>query len=530
MGNPELNCTIQPMRQEVKTTSFSFHLPINPLTAVLIVITTALLVRYLRNLYSIFERINLPGPKPKWVFGNIQDFRDKNPLDVFAAWRKKYGDVYGFFEGFRPSVVINDPEMARQVLVTHFDNFHVRPIYNPFVYYPDDRSLLNIFGEDWRQQRHVVSSVFNSASFKYMISGMEHVSERLLQKVSEIESESPEGFNISLLLDRYVVDSFAYSGFDYDVDSLNNENAPLYRYMVEFNNSASAENPATGLCRVYASLIPLLKVFDTKHREAAHVHLQEMRKLITTQKEKITSDPDSNCRKNLLGQLMLHEYPVKDESGKVVCKRSLTDEEVIAHMNSLIGGGISTAGATLSFVLHQLAMNPHVEQQAYEYVLEHCGTDGLPDTSTLKRLDFLEQIIKETLRLLPCAPGVARTCTNDCEINNVQFKEGMLIRIMGCTLYSDPDIFPNPDVFDPKRFEASECEKRHTSLFLPFGQGPRVCPGVKFAFLQLKVSLIKILQQFSIQKCSRTMDPLPTTLKPILCPMEGVFVKLVRRK
>ncbi|KAJ8311576.1 hypothetical protein KUTeg_010931 [Tegillarca granosa] len=170
------------------------------LVCLTIVLTIIYYSRKLKKNYSLFEELKIPGPSPKWIFGNIQDFRDKrtdcvghvmsrdpkqkmcslkigsiisakkllNPFDVFKLWRKQYGNIYGYFEGFRPSIVVNDPEMAKNILVKYFDKFHARPIHNPFSYYPDNHSLLNTSGSIWKQQRAIVAKAFNMASMEHL--------------------------------------------------------------------------------------------------------------------------------------------------------------------------------------------------------------------------------------------------------------------------------------------------------------------------------------------------------------------------
>ena len=70
----------------------------------------------------------------------------------------------------------------------------------------------------------------------------------------------------------------------------------------------------------------------------------------------------------------MKEYTTRDEQGKT-CKQRLTDEEVVAHINSLVGGGLGTTNVALSFVLHELTVNPKVQQQAYKYILDYCGKE-----------------------------------------------------------------------------------------------------------------------------------------------------------
>lgn len=483
----------------------------------------------IREEYNLFKTLNIPGPKPVMIFGNILEFRNKNPLDVFKQWRKTYGDIFGFFEGFMPKLVINCPEMAKQILVKEFEKFHIRPLINPFVYTPDENSLLNMHGAEWKGQRSIFASAFNSTSMKHLSDSISHIGEKFCTKVTIQKKSNPEGFNITSLVDRYILDSFAKSCFDFNTNSLDNEDVLSYRFMKAFNQSAAS--PISRLARIYHLLIPLLQPFDYKHKKAREASMKEIREHVS--RKLIEYSQSSNEKhKTLLGQMLRRSSPGQNDNGNNTGPH-LDVEEIAGHINSLIGGSIQATNACLSFVIHMLAVNPQAQQKALEEVIELCGYDESPSFEDLRKMEYLDMFINETLRLLPCAPGVARTCTENCNINGVHFKKGVNVVAMMCTLYCDDRVFPNPDQFIPERFSPEEVKKRHPFSFLPFGQGPRICPGLRLANLQVKIAVVKLLQRFEIKPCSQTIDPLPTALRPMIVPKDGVFVQLndrVRRE
>lgn len=503
-------------------------LTFDPVLLTLVCTACVLLYWYLKNTYSVFNELNVPGPTPKWVFGNIGEFKDKFPLEVFKEWRKKYGNIFGFFEGFKPSIVITDPEMAKQVLVKHFDKFHVRPIYNPFVYYPDDLSLLNTYGETWRRQRSVVASAFKSANTAHIVKCLNRAADKLMLKLDESARLNHNGFDITSLVDRFSLEAFASAAFNYKGNILDDPNATLFRYMRAFNHSSSADNPIAGLARVFESLTPLLKPFDKEHAMLHVQHVNEIRKCIKEERERLANEGVDSAERNLLHHLMLGTFLEKAEDGKWH-RRGLSDEEIVAHINSLIGGGLGTLNASIEFVIHMLAVNPEAQQRVYQNIMDVCGNEENPSDKQLKELEELDKFILETLRLLPCAPGLARTCTEDCEINGVPFRKGWVVRIMLCTVYSDDSFFPKPEVFDSDRFTTEEKEKRHPYTFLPYGQGPRMCPGYHIGVFQTKAALVKILKKYVIESSPQTVDPLPVALRPMLSPRDGVCVKLTKR-
>ncbi|XP_033725113.1 cytochrome P450 3A12-like [Pecten maximus] len=497
----------------------------------LILVVLVLLYRYLQKVYTVFERINLPGPKPKWIIGNLKEFKDRNPLEVFKEFRKKYGNIYGFFEGFRPSIVVNDPEMTKEILVKHFDKFDVRPVYNPFTYYPDHLNLFTTSGSLWKHQRAIVAAAFNRASMEKAVEKIKATSDIFLAKLAKMVESNPDGFNIASLLDRFTLDAFALSAFNYEVNSMDNSDATLYQFMTETLDAASTENPLTGIARVYGSLTPFLKIFDYKHKRVHMAHVERMRNLVQNTRQEIEMQEKSSVKMNdnLINHIINGTIRSRDEEGKLA-RRSLDDEEIIAHLHSLVGGGSGTLNASLEFIVHCLAMNQPEQQKAFDEVFGQCGLNEHPTAAALKSMEYLEMVMNEALRLYPCAPGTARMCTKDCTINGVKFKEGMMIRVMAYTLYEDEECFPQPHKFIPERFSTAARRERHPYMFIPFGQGPRICVGMKFGIMLVKLAMVKILQKYVIVPCSKTQDPLPSVLRPMLAPRNGVFIKLLPRR
>ncbi|KAJ8311577.1 hypothetical protein KUTeg_010932 [Tegillarca granosa] len=299
------------------------------------------------------------------------------------------------------------------------------------------------------------------------------------------------------VVDRFTLDAFAYSGFNYKVNSLKDENALLFQFMKAFNHSAAADNPIAGLA---SNLTPFLQIFDRRHKELHEQHLEKVRLVIKEERAKIAEG--KGIEGNLLHQLISRSFNDRDEKG-VLIQRYLNDEDIVGHLNALIGGGLGTTNAALAF--------------------------EDPDVDAVRNMEYLDMVLEETLRLTPVAPGTARMCTDDCEINGVHFKKDMFVRIMCVTLYDDEEYFPHPDKFIPERFLKNESSKRNPFTFLPYGQGPRMCPGIKYAHLLVKIALVKILQRYRIDRCSKTIDPLPTALRPMLVPKDGVYVQLKRR-
>nr|CAD7456858.1 unnamed protein product [Timema tahoe] len=122
----------------------------------------------------------------------------------------------------------------------------------------------------------------------------------------------------------------------------------------------------------------------------------------------------------------------------------------------------------------------------------------------LNNLKYIEQVIKESLRLYPVVPFVPRTSTKDIEINGYTIPKGCDVFFNIYSLHRNPKIYPNPDEFDPENFSPERSKGRHPYSFLPFSGGMRKCVGYKYAMLQMKVVLATVLRHFTVHPgCDR---------------------------
>lgn len=121
-----------------------------------------------------------------------------------------------------------------------------------------------------------------------------------------------------------------------------------------------------------------------------------------------------------------------------------------------------------------------------------------PTSEELNSLGYTQQVIDETLRLYPPAPVVKRTALQTKTYNGITIPKGAMVVIPYFYAMIDPRIFPDPEKFDPNRFSPDEKEKRDPMAFSPFGHGPRICLGMRLAYLELKQALVHILRRLKV--------------------------------
>ncbi|XP_004384578.1 phylloquinone omega-hydroxylase CYP4F2-like [Trichechus manatus latirostris] len=184
----------------------------------------------------------------------------------------------------------------------------------------------------------------------------------------------------------------------------------------------------------------------------------------------------------------------KDEDGK-----ELSDEDIRAEADTFMFEGYDTTASGISWVLYNLAKHPEYQERCRQEVRELLRDRQAEEIEwdDLAQLPFLTMCIKESLRLHPSVTAVSRCCTQDIEFPDGRvIPKGVtcLISIFGT--HHNPSVWPNPEVYDPFRFDLENTQKRSPLAFIPFSAGPRNCIGQSFALTEMKVALALTLLRF----------------------------------
>lgn len=124
-----------------------------------------------------------------------------------------------------------------------------------------------------------------------------------------------------------------------------------------------------------------------------------------------------------------------------------------------------------------------------------------------------------------------RICTDDYSVpnTNITLSKGTLVNIPVYGIHHDPEIYPNPENYNPDRFLPEEVQKRHSLSYIPFGDGQRNCIGMRFGLMQTKVGLATVLKNFKLTLGSKSVNPLVLNPKSLpLAPKGGVWLSVER--
>ncbi|PSN38878.1 hypothetical protein C0J52_18965 [Blattella germanica] len=219
--------------------------------------------------------------------------------------------------------------------------------------------------------------------------------------------------------------------------------------------------------------------------------------------------------------------------GTDVISSYLPIDSVAAQAFVFFAAGFETSSTTMTFCLYELALNPDIQDRVRKEILKVLDKhDGKITYESILEMSYLDQVVSETLRKYPPVPILNRECTNEYMIpgTDVVIEKGTPIVIPVVSLQHDPKHYPNPEKFDPDRFTEEEIQKRHPYVYLPFGEGPRICIGMRFGLMQTKVGLVSILSKFEIGVSEKTSIPLVMNkMSFILAPKGGMWLKITKR-
>jgi cytochrome P450 family 4 len=267
---------------------------------------------------------------------------------------------------------------------------------------------------------------------------------------------------------------------------------------------------------------------------------------------------DSSNNKNYLSNLI----KLTEEEGK------WTDKEMMEEIQTMVATGSDTTAITLSFATIMLAMHQVVQEKLYKEMCDIFGnTDRDPTLDDLTRMDYLERVIKETMRLFPVGPLLLRqvqedikirkffnglncgTVMNEYVVGDIVIPQGSELFIPVHFIHRNPIHWPDPLKFDPDRFLPEEINKRPRYSFMPFSIPPRNCigkifsimifhvlnvfifSGMSFAMTSMKVSLSNVIRNFRVISTQhKSVESIKLRINVVLGSVDGYGVTLKPRK
>jgi cytochrome P450 len=212
-------------------------------------------------------------------------------------------------------------------------------------------------------------------------------------------------------------------------------------------------------------------------------------------------------RKDLLGLLLAARDPETD--------KGLSDEELRDNVVTFIGAGHETTALTLTYTLYLIANTPEVQDRLLREVRDACG-DRTIDAAMVDAMPFHEQVIKEAMRLYPPVAIIDRMANADIDLGAIKVQKGDLAFALVYIMHRHKLLWEHPERFDPDRFSEERSEGRPRFQYMPFGAGPRICIGMKFAYMEAVAILATLVRalRFRPNPAHRIEPNIRITLRP----------------
>lgn len=211
---------------------------------------------------------------------------------------------------------------------------------------------------------------------------------------------------------------------------------------------------------------------------------------------------------------------------------SLSNDEIRQEVNTFMFAGHDTTTSAITFAIYSLALHPEIQERVFEEQRTLLGNDltTFPDYNALQQMKYLEMVIKESMRLYPPVPIIGREPLEPVKVGTcMNVPPYVSLNIAIYTLHRNPDIYEDPEKFDPDRFTEEAASKRGPYDYIPFSAGPRNCIGQRFAMLEIKSTLSTLVRNFKIVATEKTKGTRYAS-DLILRPIGGLFVAFEERK
>ncbi|XP_066515821.1 cholesterol 24-hydroxylase-like [Hoplias malabaricus] len=473
---------------------------------------------YVRHIHKKYDHI--PGPpRDNFLLGHIPTIRremnsDRVVHDTFLQWAEEYGPVYRLNGFHSVDLVVTCPEAVKEFLMSpkySKDPFVYKRMFSLFGKRFLGDGVLNALNHDlWYKQRRIMDPAFSSSYLRGLMDTFNERAERLMEKLEEI-AEKQTTAHMHHLLNCVTLGVICKVAFGVDLDLLQEHDSPF---------PGAIEQCLQGIIihvrDPFFTFFPKNKKKVQEIKDAVELLRKTGAQWINDRKRAVENGED--VPRDILTQILKTAEELKTNNED--------DSELM--LDNFVGffiAGQETTANQMSFAIMALGRHPDILKRARDEVDQVLGTKRDILYDDLGKLTYLSQVLKETLRLYPTAPGTTRWLHEDTVINGIKVPAGCGLSLSSYVSSRMEKFFKDPLKFDPERFHA-DATKPYFSYF-PFALGPRSCLGQNFSQMEARVVLAKLLQRFEFTLLPGQSFNIKDT--GTLRPQSGVLCKIRRR-
>lgn len=428
---------------------------------------------------SAADRTSFPTPKGLPVIGHLHQIARAGMVGHLLRVSRDYPD--GIFQikfGSRPVLFVTDPDIAAELS----DETRFRKMPGPGLRvvrkFAGD-GLFTAFGDEpnWGKAHRILLPAFSQRAMRGYFDLIVDVCDQLVAKWTRAA-----GTDVLVADDmtRLTLDSIAIAGFGHRFDSFARDD--LDSFLVALGDALSESlNTLTRM--------PFQKPFARKAQARFDAAIAEMNGLVDAIIAERRRVPDP-AAKDLLNLMLTAVDP---ETGE-----ALDDLNIRYQVLTFLIAGHETTSGMLAFAFSYLLRNPAILAQAYAEVDRVLPGDIAPDYGHVAKLEVIERVLKEALRLWPTAPSFSLAPYQDEQVGGWLFRKDRPVNIFSPGLHRNPKVWDRPDEFEIDRWLPQAEAAHHPHAYKPFGNGARACIGRQFAMVEAKIAVAMLLRAFTI--------------------------------
>ncbi|XP_001968779.3 probable cytochrome P450 28d1 [Drosophila erecta] len=500
-----------------------------PISTALLVIAAilALIYVFLTWNFGYWKQRGIPTAK-SWPFvGSFPSvFTQKRnvvyDIDEIYEQYKHTDSIVGVFQTRIPQLMVTTPEYAHKIFVNDFRSFHDNEMAK-FTDTKKDPILSNnpfiLTGEAWKERRAEVTPGLSANRVKAAYPVTQRVCKKFVEYIRRQSLMAPtHGLNAKDLCLCYTTEVISDCVLGISAQSFTDNPTP----MVGMTKRVFEQSFGFIFYTVVANLWPPITKFYSVSlfaKDVADFFYDIMRKCIQVRRE----SPAAQQRDDFLNyMLQLQE------------KKGLDAVELTSHTMTFLTDGFETTAQVLTHTLLFLARNPEEQRKLRQEV----GTTEL-SYEQISELPFAEACIHETLRIFPPGLVARKVVTEPYEIANkngvsVKLSPGDVVIIPINALHNDAQYYEEPQSYNPERFldiNGGAKKYRDQGVYFGFGDGPRICPGMRFSVTQIKAALVEIVRNFDIKVNPKTRQDNTIDDTYFMAALKGgVWLDFVERK
>uniref|UniRef100_A0A2A4J918 unspecific monooxygenase n=1 Tax=Heliothis virescens TaxID=7102 RepID=A0A2A4J918_HELVI len=507
------------------------------LTAIFLIISAIYLVS--KKKFQYWEKKKVPYLPPVPLLGNFAKYILQKQFlgDTVRKICDKFPNapVIGAYYATEPALIVQDPELIKLVVTKDFYFFSNRDVSEFATREKLTQNLFATSGNQWKVLRQNLTPVFTSAKMKnmfHLIEKCSHVFEDFLDK----EANTSKELEMRSLIARYTMDCIGTCAFGVETSTMNKtENNPfvnvgnsifIFDSYQSFKFLLRTIYPSLFYVLRFTTLPPVVEAFFTnlmtgvfKGRQYTPTSRNDFVDFVLKWKHNKTISGDSlaNLKSNTQTKVSL----------------DVDDDLLVAQCFIFFAAGYETSATTLSYTLYELAKHPEAQKRAIaevdDYLRRH---NNELKYECLSEMPFVEACFDETLRLYPVLSVLTREVAEDYTFpSGLKVEKGLRIFLPLYQLHHNPEYFPDPEEYRPERFLPENKQNIKPYTYMPFGDGPRICIGMRFAKMQMTAGIITLLKKYRLELAPGMKTKLNFEPKTMITQaIGGINLKMIERE